>query len=57
LSDWIDIQVWFIAAGLACMGAGVVLLFIPSVIHIEDQRAEMSASQATYTDHSGSDMQ
>jgi DHA3 family macrolide efflux protein-like MFS transporter len=37
LSDLIDIRIWFVAAGIACVLAGIVLMFIPSVIHIEDE--------------------
>ena len=36
LSDMIDIQVWFLASGLACLGVGIVLSFIPAVINIEE---------------------
>jgi DHA3 family macrolide efflux protein-like MFS transporter len=37
LSDLINIQIWFIAAGIACVLSGIVLAFIPSVIRIEEE--------------------
>jgi DHA3 family macrolide efflux protein-like MFS transporter len=38
LSDLIDLQVWFVAAGFACLAAGIGLSLTRSVIHIEDNR-------------------
>lgn len=37
LSDWVDIQVWFIASGVVCAASGVVLSLIPSVMNIEEE--------------------
>jgi DHA3 family macrolide efflux protein-like MFS transporter len=45
LSDLVDIRIWFLASGLACLAAGVVLFMIPSVVHIEDGRGRKTADE------------
>jgi DHA3 family macrolide efflux protein-like MFS transporter len=37
LSDWLGVQVWFVAGGLICIVTSVVMLLTPAVMHIESQ--------------------
>ncbi len=46
LSDLVDIRIWFVAAGIACIASGIVLLFIPSVVHIEDEEYAVVRSES-----------
>jgi len=50
LSDLVDIRIWFIAAGIACIASGIVLLFIPSVVHIEDDEYAVVRSEIAAED-------
>lgn len=38
VSDWMGLQIWFLVAGGLCAVASGLLLFVPALIHIEDNR-------------------
>jgi DHA3 family macrolide efflux protein-like MFS transporter len=38
VSDWMGLQIWFLIAGGLCALASGLLLFVPALIHIEDNR-------------------
>ncbi|MGB3713369.1 MAG: MFS transporter [Candidatus Promineifilaceae bacterium] len=57
LSDWVDIRIWFLASGLACLAAGIGLFFIPSVIHIEDERGRTTVDESVVADKTESGTQ
>jgi len=40
LSDWLGIRVWFWAGGLICLSIGIAAFFVPTIMDIENNRAE-----------------
>lgn len=36
ISDWLGLQIWYVAAGVLSVGVGISFLFIPSILHLED---------------------
>ena len=36
VSDWLGLQVWYWVAGVLCSGAGILFLFTPAVLEIEN---------------------
>lgn len=46
VADAISIQGWFIAAGLTCLVASIVALFIPALMHIEEGSPAQKALRA-----------
>lgn len=38
VSDWMGLQIWYLIAGGLCAVASGLLLFVPALIHIEDNR-------------------
>ncbi|TFH07784.1 MAG: MFS transporter [Candidatus Atribacteria bacterium] len=42
VSDMLGVRFWFVAAGVACILAGVASLFIPALIQIEEQQRRAS---------------
>jgi len=36
VSDWLGLQVWYVAAGLLCGLTGLVLFFVPALVNIEE---------------------
>ena len=38
VSDSLGVRFWFLLAGILCLGVAVTSLFIPSLLHIEDQK-------------------
>ena len=45
LSDWLGVQVWFVAGGLVCAVAGVAILLTPAVMHIESHGHALQAAR------------
>lgn len=45
LSDRFGIQTWFIVGGVACLVMGVLMLAIPAVMNIEDERQEADVQE------------
>ncbi|NLG26331.1 MAG: MFS transporter [Chloroflexi bacterium] len=43
LSDALDVRVWFLFGGAMCLVMGVCGLFIPAVVHLEDERTQPQA--------------
>jgi len=41
IADWLGIQFWYIVGGMIMIAIGVIALFIPTVIHIEDEHAAL----------------
>jgi len=35
VTDWLGIQVWYLAAGLLCSGMGILSFFVPAIVNIE----------------------
>jgi DHA3 family macrolide efflux protein-like MFS transporter len=36
VADWLGLQVWYLAAGIMCLLAGVVGIALPALVHIEE---------------------
>jgi MFS family permease len=36
VSDWVGLQVWYVAAGVLCGVSGVLGFFIPAIMNIEE---------------------
>jgi DHA3 family macrolide efflux protein-like MFS transporter len=36
VSDWLGLQIWYVAAGVLCGGVGVSFLFIPAILNLEE---------------------
>jgi DHA3 family macrolide efflux protein-like MFS transporter len=43
VTDAVGVQVWFIAAGIGCLLAGIAGFFIPSVVHVEEDGKALAA--------------
>jgi DHA3 family macrolide efflux protein-like MFS transporter len=43
LSDWLSLQVWYIMAGMLCGVTGMVILFVPAIVNIEENANGASA--------------
>jgi len=41
IADWLGIQFWYVTGGVIMIAIGVIALFIPKVIHIEDEHAAL----------------
>ncbi len=36
VSDWLGLQIWYVAAGVLCGGVGISFLFIPAILSLEE---------------------
>jgi DHA3 family macrolide efflux protein-like MFS transporter len=36
VSDWLGLQIWYVAAGVLCGGVGISFLFIPAILNLEE---------------------
>lgn len=41
VADWLGVQVWFVVGGITTFLMGIGMLFIPTVMHLEDHRASV----------------
>lgn len=39
VADWLGVRIWFIVGGAACALMGLGALFVPAIMHLEDNRA------------------
>jgi MFS family permease len=46
LAEVIGVRAWFLVAGIAMAVTGVLALFVPAIVHLED-RAEGKAAKTT----------
>jgi DHA3 family macrolide efflux protein-like MFS transporter len=47
VSDGLGLQVWYVAAGVACTVIGLAAFFVPAIVHIEEyRRAQLAATSS-----------
>jgi len=44
VSDWLGLQVWYVAAGLLCALTGPILFFVPAIVNIEENNSNGSCN-------------
>ncbi len=49
LSDWVGLQVWYVAAGVLCIVLGLTGLSIPAILSIEEYTGESEEAGSTVT--------
>jgi DHA3 family macrolide efflux protein-like MFS transporter len=49
IADALGVQSWYLLAGAACLFMGVVSMFLPSVMHLEEGRGWKSKSKEAYS--------
>lgn len=52
VSDGLGLQVWYVAAGVACTVIGLAAFFVPAIAHIEEYRREQVAAASRAEAHS-----
>jgi len=43
VSDWLGLQIWYLAAGVLCAGVTLTGFFVPAIVHIEENHKVYSA--------------
>ncbi len=46
VSDWLGLQVWYVAAGVLCGLAGLALFFVPALVDIEENNKNGASAKA-----------
>ena len=44
VSDWLGLQVWYVAAGVLCVATGLAGFFVPAIVNIEENNKTGSCS-------------
>jgi len=52
VSDGLGLQVWYVAAGVACAVIGLAAFFVPAIAHIDEYRREQVAATSNAQAHS-----
>jgi hypothetical protein len=52
VNDGLGLQVWYVAAGVACTVIGLAAFFVPAIAHIEDYRRAQVAAAPSAQAHS-----
>ena len=45
VADWLGVRSWFVVGGAACALMGISALFVPAIMHLEDNRAGQSPAE------------
>jgi DHA3 family macrolide efflux protein-like MFS transporter len=45
VSDWLGLQVWYVAAGVLCGLIGLAGFFVPAIVHIEENNGTQAIAE------------